>query len=93
MRIDKLMFNNKMQVSIPLHPKGWSFLETDYMKTYYGGQKKIMRKIFGIVQQRKKLKSWQQLKGKPILSSMNILMRKEEDILVVSMSMTKMDLM
>ena len=24
------MFNNKKQVSIPLHPKGWSFLETDY---------------------------------------------------------------
>ena len=32
-RVDNLMFNNKRQVSIPLHPKGWSFLETDYMKS------------------------------------------------------------
>ena len=31
-RVDNLMFNNKRQVSIPLHPKGWSFLETNYMK-------------------------------------------------------------
>ena len=30
------MFNNKKrQVSIPLHPKGWSSLETNYMENNY----------------------------------------------------------